>query len=288
MIYIRRFIDLMLISVIPSLIAELLLSQFPSSLTVYIIGTVFAVTCFYFADLLLLRRFIYDIKRRDLYFKVQIAAWALNSGLAFLLWYVRFGNALSCMYLPLRALEVLSINPVNQKPVIRTIVSMESMMAVNLILIFVMYPVFYKSKLAFNEAIRMDNQDEEISNEDIIKYSIRDLDEEEEPNHRHHSHHRHKVDDDTLISAKENQRLNQWEDIDENAIMRKSKKHLAERTRSNFWGFVLNLWPYTFYQMYMNKLEEGYDRIPLLKQLLRRKLAFFNFSSRRRGRGRRY
>lgn len=279
MLYIRRIIDLMLASVFPSLIAEFVLSQFPSLLQVYIIGTVFSVIFFYFVNLLLLRRFVFDIKREDLYFKTQIVAWAFNAGLAVLFWYVKFGNALSYMYLPLRLIEVLSISPVTYKPEVRTIVSVAIMLTLNLVVTFAVYPILRKSKRAFEEELKMEHE-EEISNEDILKYSIRYDDEEED----YGMFEDEEEDENILISARENQRLNELENVDRNAVLKKSKKHIKERTSSNFWGFVLNLWSYSFYQRYLNKVEEGYARIPILIHLLRKKLSIFGSASRRRRR----
>ncbi|MDD6483590.1 MAG: hypothetical protein PUF72_03325 [Clostridiales bacterium] len=238
MLYLRRFFDLLLISVIPSLLSMFFMWQL-GSYYMWISTAAVSAFLFYACDILLLRRFIYDIKSPARYFTVQLVAWALNSALAFFLLYMRFANVLSGMFFYSRVFEVLSTNEATKLAALPTRYSMMISFGINLVLIFVMYPVFSSTKKKLMQEEELDSV--HITNREVMEAKrAADEDEQQEFHLR-------------------------------NAVV--------ERTATGFWGLVLNMWSYGFYQAIITCADEGRDPRPMIKNYLKRRFTGSSIST---------
>ena len=231
MLYIRRIIDLLLISVIPSLIAQFIMST-AGSYHMRIATSILCTVLFYFFNIVLLRRFVYDIQDRNgRYFKVQLIAQTVNMVLAYGLLHLRYANALSGMFYYTRVFEFLASNESTLRSALPTRYSMAIAFIANYILIFAMKPVFENRKRMHEAQADVSNMD--FSDDELVK------------THRGLYEMAHKA----TISAG-----------------RRRRKRLKQRTASKFWGYFLNVWSYGFYQAVIDKVEHGENPWPMIKR----------------------
>ena len=230
MLYIRRIIDLLLISVIPSLIAQFIMST-AGSYHMRIATSILCTVLFYFFNMVLLRRFVYDIKDKNgRYFKVQLIAQTVNMLLAYILLHLRYANALSGMFYYTRVFEFLASNESTLRSALPTRYSMAIAFIINYILIFAMKPVFENRK-RMHEA-QADVSSTDFSDEEIVKVK-----------NGHYERKGHQL-----------------------SVGRQRRKRLKQRTSSKFWGYFLNVWSYGFYQAIIDKVEHGENPWPMIKR----------------------
>ena len=212
---------------------------------------------FYFGTVLLLRRFVRDIKSRRKYYTVHLITFAVYAlGGALLLIFDQM-YPFTWIYFHTRIFSILTQAFDNS---ISVWISYTLTMLIYLMLIIVLYPVFKRNYDKEAEKLNVDKRTEENADE-IARYEV------VRTSHRHS----HSDDDDMLYSHREYMRMHLESDLRVRRRFSANKKasiHITDDIKAFFGA----LGSYSFYQYLYDKREAGIDTAPIVKNYLNRKL----------------
>lgn len=256
MIYFRKFLDMFFLSMVPSIISFTCmwrLMGYGTWVTTCIISTII----FYFGTVLLLRRFVRDIKSRRKYYTVHLITFAVYAASGALLLIFDQMYPFTWIYFHTRIFSILTQALDNSIPVW---ISYTLTMLIYLMLIIVLYPIFKRNydeeakKLKADE--KMEEHADEIARHEAVGTS-----------HRHF----HSDDDDMLYSRREYMRMHAESDLRVRRRFSANKKASIQITDS-IKAFFEALGSYSFYQYLYDKQEAGIDTAPIIKNYLNRRL----------------
>lgn len=256
MIYFRKFLDMFFLSMVPSIISFTCmwrLMGYGTWVTTCIISTII----FYFGTVLLLRRFVRDIKSRRKYYTVHLITFTVYAAGGALLLIFDQMYPFTWIYFHTRIFSILTQALDNSIPVW---ISYTLTMLIYLMLIIVLYPIFKRNydeeakKLKADE--KMEEHADEIARHEAVGTS-----------HRHF----HSDDDDMLYSRREYMRMHSESDLRVRRRFSANKKASIQITDS-IKAFFEALGSYSFYQYLYDKQEAGIDTAPIIKNYLNRRL----------------
>lgn len=259
MIYLRKLLDMFFLSMVPSLVSFFLMWKFmgyATWLTTCIISTII----FYFGTVLLLRRFIHDIKSERKYYMVHLTTFAIYTALGAILLITDQMYPFTWMFFHTRIFSILTQAVDNQIPVW---ISYTLTVLIYLLLIIVLHPIFKKSHE--NEINRLNALNAEQASAELENDSS-------DSTNADRGHRRSLSDDNTLYSHKEYMKLMN----EGNLRIRKRRfsvnKKASVQITENIKAFFEGLGSYSFYQFIYDKKAEGIDTTPIIKNYLNRKL----------------
>ncbi len=275
MIYFRKFVDMFILSVIPSIASFLVMWRF-MGYNVWLIGCIISVLIFFVGNILLMRRFTRDIKSKARYYRVWLLSFVVYAGLGMLFLIQDWMYPFTWMFFHTRILSILTIPTGNEIPVW---VSFVISMIVYLIMILTAYPHFYNSFHREMEQHKIQRQQEkEYQNE------MREMAEKRNDRRTHFVD----IDDDVPMPAQTEKKKSEDENLYSRRQYNRMRKHgqLEMRTGgrirrsrkdegrviSMIMSFVYNIGSYAFYQAVYDKQEMGIDTRPLVRNYIRRKL----------------
>lgn len=212
MIYLRKLLDMFFLSMIPSLISFLLMSQFMGYIT-WLLTCIISVLIFFIGNALLIRRFVRDIKSTSKYYVVWLITFFVYAGGGALCLWQRWMYPYTWIYFHTRIVEI-SVMPVFS---MNEWISFGASMAAFLLLILIARPIFarsYQKELAKKEederesrrlareayhrrhggsSSRYDDEDEEFGTgmefAADVEAAHRNSSESGHSHHHHHHHH---------------------------------------------------------------------------------------------------
>lgn len=275
MIYFRKFVDMFILSVIPSLVSFLAMWRF-MGYNVWLIGCIASTLIFFVGNVLLIRRFVRDIKSKARYYRVWLLTFAVYTFLGALCLIQDWMYPFTWLFFHSRLLSILTIPSGNEIPVW---VSFMISMIVYLVIILTAYPNFYKS---FQKEIEHHKHIQEQDKE--YRHEIREKAEKRGDRRTHIvdidddaktllQTQKNKPEDNTLYSRRQYNRMRKRGQLEVRTGGRigRSKKDEG-RIINMIMSAVYNIGSYGFYQAVYDKQEMGIDTKPLVRNYIRRKL----------------
>lgn len=299
MIYLRKLLDMFFLSMVPSLISFLLMSQFMGYIT-WLLSCIISVLIFYIGNALLIRRFVRDIKSASTYYTVWLITFAVYAaGGALCLWQ-DWMYPFTWIYFHTRIIQITTM-PVNE---IETWISFAISMAAFLALILIGRPVFYK---LYQKEIARKEADERESRRIAREEYHRHKREQESAaaqthsgEHHHHSssgeyrssssgehHHHHSSSEhrshrhhrssygEEVYSMRRHRKMERMGNLESSSSRRQQigmQKATGKKTTRRISDFILNIGSYEFYQSLADKVALGNDPWPIIKTYLKRRL----------------
>lgn len=251
MIYLRKFLDMFFLSMVPSIVSFVCMWKFMGYGT-WVTSCIISTFIFYFGTVLLLRRFVRDIKSKTTYYTVHLITFAVYAAIGALLLIFDQMYPFTWIYFHTRIFSILTQAFDNSIPVW---ISYTLTMLIYLMLIIVLYPTFKKNYDEEAKKLQADDNTDEFMQYDSGSKV-----------HRHTDKH-----DDVLYSRREYMRLHSESDLRVKRRFSANKKASIHIT-DNIKGFFEALGSYAFYQYIYDKREAGIDTAPIIKNYLNRKL----------------
>lgn len=288
MIYLRKLLDMFFLSMLPSL-ASFLLMSYHMSYTVWYTTCIFSTVVFFAGNLLLMRRFVRDIKDPKKYYAVWLTTFVVYTalGAAFLL--ANYMYPFTWIFFHSRITEILTMGTGTP---IKTWLSFACSMAAFLAMILIAKPVFSslyqkeKDKKAHDErkAYHLarnenDRYDKQRTHSSSTYNSELHSSQSESSSSSHHKRERIKYrvyedDDNTAYSARQLRKLEKLENNPKKARKKQigSQKAAGQKSKKRIKDFFLNLGSYSFYQSLAEKVSNGADPKPIIKSYIKRKM----------------
>lgn len=283
MIYLRKLLDMFVLSMVPSLISFLLMSRFLNYTTWFVCGIVSTII-FFVGNGLLIRRFVRDIKSTSTYYVVWIITYIVYVAGGILCLAQGWMYPFTWIYFHTRIVAIIAL-PIKVIPVW---ISFAISSLVFLAMIFIERPIvamLYEKEIAENEekeieTRRLARETQKMYEEERLQAEQRrrsnksttdsDLEELEQHRHRYIS----MEEDDTRYSIRQLRKMEKFGDVE---IVRRQKqigvqKAMGKKMLNNISGFILNLGSYAFYQFLTEKVEQGNNPGPIIMSYIRRKL----------------
>lgn len=278
MIYLRKLLDMFVLSMLPSLISFLLMSRFLNYTTWFVCGIVSTII-FFVGNGLLIRRFVRDIKSTSTYYIVWIVTYIVYVAGGILCLAQGWMYPFTWIYFHTRIVAIIAL-PIKVIPVW---ISFAISSLVFLAMIFIERPIaamLYEKEVAENqkkeiEAIRLARETRKMYEEERLqaeqrRKSNKSTTVEEIEQHRR----RVSMENDERYSIRQ---LRKMEKFNNAQAVRKQKqigaqKAMGKKMLNNISDFILNLGSYSFYQFLAEKVEQGNNPGPIIISYIRRRL----------------
>lgn len=279
MIYLRKLLDMFFLSMVPSLISFLLMSQF-MGYTTWLITCIISVLIFFVGNALLIRRFVRDIKSVSTYYTVWLITFAVyTAGGALCLWKA-WSYPFTWIYFHARIIQTAAM-PVTDIPMW---ISFAVSMAAFLALILIGRPVFYRlyqRELVIREADERESRRlarEEYHRRKDAEADVLGADGDEEVR-RHYSsrsqHHRRRSSSgNEVYSMRRYRKMKRMGDVDSAPRGKQigRQRVSGRKTTRKISEAILSIGSYEFYQSLADKVALGNDPWPIIKTYIKRKL----------------
>lgn len=299
MIYLRKLLDMFFLSMVPSLISFLLMSQFMNYIT-WLLSCIISVLIFFIGNALLIRRFVLDIKSPATYYIVWLITFVVyTAGGAVCLWQ-DWMYPFTWIYFHTRIIQISTI-PTTE---VETWISYAISMAAFLALILIGRPIFYMLSQKENARREADEREEyhyhhhHSSNSSHHHHSsagsehyhrssnsgYRSSSDGEYYHHNSNSGYRsgssnerrhHRSSDEKVYSVRYLKKMEKLEGMESSSRRRKHiriKRASGRKTTLRIKDFILSIGSYAFYQSLAEKVAMGNAPGPIIKSYLRRKL----------------
>lgn len=299
MIYFRKLLDMFMLSMVPSIISFLLMSQFMGYMT-WFITCIISTLIFFIGNALLIRRFVRDVKSKSYYYLVWLVTFAVYTAGGALCLINDWMYPFTWMFFHTRVFTIVTMPFILVNGAATGIplwISFSISMALFLTMIFVCRPIFYKRYVKEVEKTEREEREarrrarEEHKRHEAEK-ALRTAAQEQssesshhsshhhhssDGSHHHHSsaYHRYYTDDDnavyTIRQHRRMEKLGGMEPVRRNKQIG-AQKAAGKKTTMNIASFFLNLGSYEFYQTLRDKIEQGNDPMPIIRTYIKRRL----------------
>lgn len=275
MIYLRKMLDLLILSMIPSVISFLCMYHYMRYI-VWLICCLVSVLIFFVGNALLIRRFVRDIKSVSTYYSAWLISFAIYVGGGILCIANDWDYPFVWIYFHTKFLQILSTPMPHELP---KWISFAVAMAAYLLLILIGRPVFaflYKKETARKEAEERESirrAKEELQRYEQGKTRTFAAVSAQEP-----------VAEPVVSRPRKSKReerysMRQYMKMEAKAnrgAQPKKKKIVIQKTSSKktvhaVSEFLLNLGSYGFYQMLSDRASQGEPKGPIIKNYLKRR-----------------
>ena len=277
MIYLRKMMDLIVLSMIPSVISFLCMYHYMSYI-VWLICCLLSVLIFFIGNALLIRRFVRDIKSVSTYYAVWLTSFSIYVGGGVLCILNDWDYPFVWIYFHTKFLQILSTPMPHELP---KWISFAVAMAAYLLLILIGQPLFlhlYKKETARQEAeereaIRQAKEELYRYEQEKARMFAAAVPQQQPAAEPVASRRRHKPEREERYSMRQYMKM----EAKANRSARPKKKKLAlQKTSSRktvhvISEFFLNLGSYSFYQMLSDRASQGEPRGPIIKNYLKRR-----------------
>lgn len=278
MIYLRKFMDMIVLSVIPSLVSFLLMSGYLNYVTWYV-GSIISTIVFFVGNGLLIRRFVRDIKKTSTYYMVWLITFAVYVAGGILCLVQDWMYPFTWIYFHTRMISIVTMTTTQVPVWVSFTISSLAFLA----LIFIERPIAmkcYEKEVKENkdkemETLRLARETQKIYRAERMKAEQRrkmgDAAENAEHTPRQRANESNKEE---LFSMRQ---IRKMEKINNAKPARRHRqigmqKATGRKTLKNLSTYVLNLGSYSFYQFLSDKVEQGNNPKPIIMSYIRRRL----------------
>ena len=276
MIYLRRMMDLIVLSMIPSVISFLCMYHYMRYI-VWLICCLLSVLIFFIGNALLIRRFVRDIKSVSTYYAVWLTSFAIYVGGGVLCIINNWDYPFVWIYFHTKFLQILSTPLPHELP---KWIAFAVAMAAYLLLILIGRPVFafryrketLRKEVEEQESILRAKEERHRYEQERARMSAA-VPYQEPAAEPAVSPHRHKPEREERYSMRQYMKM----EAKANRDVHHRKKKIVLRKSSNkktvhaVSEFFLNLGSYSFYQILSDRASQGDPKWPIIKNYLKRR-----------------
>lgn len=263
MIYLRKFLDMFFLSIIPSLISFLIMN-YRMSYSVWFTCCIISTLIFFIGNAFLIRRFARDIRSKSKYYFVWLITFAVYAGLGGFLYIFKYMYPFTWIYFHTRIFEIVTMS---LETPIRTWVSFVISISLYLILILVSYPLFRSAYAKKKERNKIN-----ASNLNNVNHAASST-KSQSPKTRHYS-------DTTMYSERQLKKMDRMKNMRPKTSKKRihKNKSASEKLYKRIWKFLFEIGSYEFYQTLEDKVNAGNLPGPIIKSYLKRKLHLGTYS----------